>query len=241
MQFSFVDRYQRSILVAFLFAELCIQVLLGIHSFIILDRIPLPFQSSRSLWPNSCASSYNLTYPHLSSTLSTDSAIYTTTKTSGLIMTVQVSYASHLSSLTLLTPQSTAFFFFQTFPFFGVLPVLLDENGKEIHGPGEGYLVFRRPWPGIMRTLFGNHERFETTYFKKFPGYYCTGDGEANGSSVPIGGGIYELTKLHSLSPRANYTDRATAACRRSDCQFLRIKGATWSAWRIPTAVFSVF
>jgi hypothetical protein len=47
--------------------------------------------------------------------------------------------------------------------------------------------------------------------------------------------------KLHGLSPRANYTDRATAACRRSDCQILRIKGATWSAWPIPTAVFSVF
>jgi hypothetical protein len=47
--------------------------------------------------------------------------------------------------------------------------------------------------------------------------------------------------KLHGLSPRANYTDRATAACRRSNCQLLRIKGATWSAWRIPTAVFSVF
>jgi hypothetical protein len=45
--------------------------------------------------------------------------------------------------------------------------------------------------------------------------------------------------KLHGLSPRANYTDRATAACRRSVCQLLRIKGATWSAWRIPTAVFS--
>jgi acyl-coenzyme A synthetase/AMP-(fatty) acid ligase len=66
----------------------------------------------------------------------------------------------------------------QTFPFFGVLPVLLDESGKEIEGPGEGYLVFRRPWPGMMRTLFGNHERFEETYFKKFPGYYCTGDGK---------------------------------------------------------------
>jgi hypothetical protein len=47
--------------------------------------------------------------------------------------------------------------------------------------------------------------------------------------------------KLHGLSLRANYTDRATAASRRSDCQLLRIKGATWSAWRIPTAVFSVF
>lgn len=38
--------------------------------------------------------------------------------------------------------------------------------------------VFKQPWPGIMRTVYGNHERFETTYFKKFPGYYCTGDGE---------------------------------------------------------------
>jgi hypothetical protein len=47
--------------------------------------------------------------------------------------------------------------------------------------------------------------------------------------------------KLHGLSPLANYTDRATAACRRSDCQLLRIEGATWSAWRIPTAVFSVY
>jgi hypothetical protein len=47
--------------------------------------------------------------------------------------------------------------------------------------------------------------------------------------------------KLHGLSPRANYTHRATAACRRSDCQLFRIKGATWSAWRIPTAVVSVF
>jgi hypothetical protein len=45
--------------------------------------------------------------------------------------------------------------------------------------------------------------------------------------------------KLHGPSPRANYTDRATVACRRSDWQLLRIKGATWSAWRIPTAVFS--
>jgi hypothetical protein len=46
---------------------------------------------------------------------------------------------------------------------------------------------------------------------------------------------------LHGLSPRANYTDRATATSRRSDCQLLRIEGATWSAWRIPTAVFPIF
>ncbi|XP_042870911.1 acetyl-coenzyme A synthetase, cytoplasmic-like isoform X1 [Penaeus japonicus] len=63
------------------------------------------------------------------------------------------------------------------FPFFGVDVALLDEEGVEIKGEGEGYLVFRRPWPGIMRTVYGNHERFETTYFKKFPGFYCTGDG----------------------------------------------------------------
>lgn len=38
--------------------------------------------------------------------------------------------------------------------------------------------VFKQPWPGIMRTLYGNHQQFETTYFKKFPGYYVTGDGK---------------------------------------------------------------
>lgn len=68
-------------------------------------------------------------------------------------------------------------FSFQTFPFFGVQPVLLDESGQVIQGEGEGYLVFKRPWPGLMRTLYGNHDRYETTYFSKFPGYYCTGDG----------------------------------------------------------------
>ncbi|CAH0545894.1 unnamed protein product [Brassicogethes aeneus] len=64
-----------------------------------------------------------------------------------------------------------------SFPFFGVQPVLLDESGKEIKGEGEGYLVFSRPWPGLMRTLYNNHDRYESTYFAKFPGYYCTGDG----------------------------------------------------------------
>jgi hypothetical protein len=48
-------------------------------------------------------------------------------------------------------------------------------------------------------------------------------------------------TKLHGLSPRSNYTDRATAASRRSDCQLLRIEGAAWPVWRISTAVFSIF
>ncbi|KYM80806.1 Acetyl-coenzyme A synthetase [Atta colombica] len=64
-----------------------------------------------------------------------------------------------------------------TFPFFGILPELLDEDGCVIEGEGEGYLVFRRPWPGMMRTLYGNHQRFQNTYFDRFNGFYCTGDG----------------------------------------------------------------
>lgn len=68
-------------------------------------------------------------------------------------------------------------FSLQGFPFFGVQPTLLDENGAVIEGEGEGYLVFTKPWPGIMRTLFGDHSRYESVYFSKFKGYYCTGDG----------------------------------------------------------------
>ncbi|XP_076385579.1 acetyl coenzyme A synthase isoform X2 [Megachile rotundata] len=64
-----------------------------------------------------------------------------------------------------------------TFPFFGVLPELLDEDGRLIEGEGEGYLVFRQPWPGMMRSLYGNHQRFQNTYFDRFHGFYCTGDG----------------------------------------------------------------
>uniref|UniRef100_A0A8C7V8E8 Acetyl-coenzyme A synthetase n=1 Tax=Oncorhynchus mykiss TaxID=8022 RepID=A0A8C7V8E8_ONCMY len=63
-----------------------------------------------------------------------------------------------------------------TFPFFGVVPAILNESGEELEGPCEGYLVFKQPWPGVMRTVYGNHQRFETTYFQKFPGYYVTGD-----------------------------------------------------------------
>ncbi|XP_008938281.1 PREDICTED: acetyl-coenzyme A synthetase, cytoplasmic, partial [Merops nubicus] len=64
-----------------------------------------------------------------------------------------------------------------TFPFFGVVPAILNESGEELEGEAEGYLVFKQPWPGMMRTLYRNHQHFETTYFKKFPGYYVTGDG----------------------------------------------------------------
>ncbi|XP_069813866.1 acetyl-coenzyme A synthetase, cytoplasmic-like [Dendropsophus ebraccatus] len=64
-----------------------------------------------------------------------------------------------------------------TFPFFGVVPAVLNEHGEELEGEAEGYLVFKQPWPSIMRTVYGNHERFENTYFRKFPGYYVAGDG----------------------------------------------------------------
>ena len=55
--------------------------------------------------------------------------------------------------------------------------MILDENGKELEGEAEGYIAFKKPWPGIMRTVYGNHERFESTYFQRFPGYYMSGDG----------------------------------------------------------------
>jgi len=62
-------------------------------------------------------------------------------------------------------------------PFFGVVPAIVDSNGKVIEGPGEGTLVITRPWPGQMRTVYGNHQRFIETYFSAFPGMYFTGDG----------------------------------------------------------------
>ncbi|MBU6269263.1 MAG: acetate--CoA ligase [Sphingomonadales bacterium] len=64
-----------------------------------------------------------------------------------------------------------------TRPMFGVAPALLDNDGKEIDGPGDGCLVIRQSWPGQMRTVWGDHERFFQTYFSTFPGTYFTGDG----------------------------------------------------------------
>ena len=63
-------------------------------------------------------------------------------------------------------------------PFFGIDPVLLDENGNEVEGnPASGYLCIKSPWPSLMRTVYGDHERFRQTYFDRFPGYYMAGDG----------------------------------------------------------------
>jgi acetyl-CoA synthetase len=64
-----------------------------------------------------------------------------------------------------------------TFPFFGVRPAIVDGEGKILDGPCEGNLVLLDSWPGQMRTVYGDHERFIATYFKTFPGTYFTGDG----------------------------------------------------------------
>ena len=62
-------------------------------------------------------------------------------------------------------------------PMFGVKPMLLDSDGKEVTGAGEGCLVIADSWPGQMRTVWGDHERFFQTYFSTFKGFYFTGDG----------------------------------------------------------------
>ena len=87
------------------------------------------------------------------------------TETGGILMTP-------LPGATPLKPGSA------TLPFFGIEPIILDEEGKEVEGnPARGYLCMKTAWPGIMRTVYGNHERFRETYFDRFPGYYMTGDG----------------------------------------------------------------
>ncbi|MFO8155335.1 MAG: acetate--CoA ligase [Pseudomonadota bacterium] len=64
-----------------------------------------------------------------------------------------------------------------TQPFFGVVPELRDAQGNVVEGEGEGGLVITRPWPGQMRTVFGDHERFKKTYFSTYPGCYFSEDG----------------------------------------------------------------
>jgi acetyl-CoA synthetase len=86
------------------------------------------------------------------------------TETGGILITP-------LPGATLLKPGSA------TRPFFGVQPALVDNDGKRIEGSGEGNLVLLDSWPGQMRTVYGDHERFIQTYFSTFKGMYFTGDG----------------------------------------------------------------
>lgn len=64
-----------------------------------------------------------------------------------------------------------------TFPFFGVEPAILDNEGNELSGEAEGNLVIKASWPGQMRSVYGDHPRFMMTYLTQFKGTYCTGDG----------------------------------------------------------------
>ncbi|PPR46022.1 MAG: Acetyl-coenzyme A synthetase [Alphaproteobacteria bacterium MarineAlpha5_Bin8] len=62
-------------------------------------------------------------------------------------------------------------------PFYGIQPAIVDQNGNELEGECEGRLCIKHSWPGQMRTVFGDHERFIKTYFSQFNGKYFTGDG----------------------------------------------------------------
>src|SRR5215475_13836634 len=64
-----------------------------------------------------------------------------------------------------------------TLPFFGVIPQIVDADGKVLEGAASGNLCIADSWPGQMRTVFGDHQRFVDTYFKTYPGKYFTGDG----------------------------------------------------------------
>ncbi len=86
------------------------------------------------------------------------------TETGGILITP-------LPGATALKPGSA------TRPFFGVVPVIVDDKGKVLEGECSGNLAITRPWPGQMRTVYGDHQRFVDTYFKTYPGMYFTGDG----------------------------------------------------------------
>ncbi|MDD5033129.1 MAG: acetate--CoA ligase [Methylococcaceae bacterium] len=86
------------------------------------------------------------------------------TETGGILITP-------LPGATRLKPGSA------TLPFFGVIPAILDAQGNELEGEGEGVLAIKASWPGQARTVYGNHSRFFETYFSTYPGKYFTGDG----------------------------------------------------------------
>ncbi|MEO8011943.1 MAG: acetate--CoA ligase [Dokdonella sp.] len=76
-----------------------------------------------------------------------------------------------------------------TLPFFGVRPAIVDANGGVLEGAAEGNLVLTDSWPGMMRTVYGDHQRFIDTYFRTYPGCYFTGDGARRDSD-----GYYWIT-----------------------------------------------
>lgn len=96
-----------------------------------------------------------------------------------------------ISNLAGVTPDKASW---ATLPLPGVQPVLVDENGKEVTTPGEdgllkGNLCIKFPWPSIIRTTYGDHERCRTNYFAAYPGLYFTGDGAMKDAN-----GLYRIT-----------------------------------------------
>ncbi len=85
------------------------------------------------------------------------------TETGGIMITP-------IPGVTPLKPGSAAW------PFFGVAPLIVDETGHPVADGKTGRLVITQPWPGMMQTVYGDHQRFIDTYFKTYPGYYLTGD-----------------------------------------------------------------
>jgi acetyl-CoA synthetase len=98
------------------------------------------------------------------------------TETGGILITP-------LPGVTTLKPGSA------TKPFFGVKPGIVDDDGKLLDGEASGNLVLLDSWPGQMRTVYGDHQRFVDTYFKQYPGKYFTGDGARRDA-----GGDYWIT-----------------------------------------------
>nr|KAF6470659.1 acyl-CoA synthetase short chain family member 1 [Molossus molossus] len=75
-------------------------------------------------------------------------------------------------------------------PFFGIVPALMDEKGNVVEGGNvSGALCLSQAWPGMARTIYGDHQRFMDAYFKAYPGYYFTGDG-----AYRTEGGYYQIT-----------------------------------------------
>ncbi len=86
------------------------------------------------------------------------------TETGGFLITP-------LAGITKLKPGSA------TLPFYGITPAIIDEQKNIIDGEGEGRLMIAKPWPGQMRTIYGDHDRFIKTYFAEKKGFYFSGDG----------------------------------------------------------------
>lgn len=113
------------------------------------------------------------------------------TETGGIMITP-------LPFITPLSPGAAAW------PFFGIIPEIVDDDGHVVADGTPGLLVIKKPWPGIMQTIYKNHARFEADYFEKFPGYYFTGDGAYRDSAgyFTITGRVDDIIKVsgHRIS-----------------------------------------